>query len=394
MKKILSLLLFAVCTITLPGQVPDLPLLKVFDKAYRIAPQQNFLLSPWGIQQCFGMIAGGAGQISAEELSQTLGLDQHNMMELQQAHQSLSNCSKELNNFNAVFFDQQYTLQQQFINNSVRHCNGRFYGVDFRHKDKCLMQINDIVKRESRGQFEQLFTPETLANKPAMVIMNVFYFKDHWQNCFKKYNTRPELFTIPDYTSKNSQPDHVQIKMMNDSRFVPYCNDGTIHGITLSYQNRRFKLLLLTAVDLHTPLSVVTAALARHGLDYFLNKSSSKNKTVIKIPQLNLSGNLDLNELLTPLGMKTIFDPQLGDLTGIAEGKTLYIDKARQLLKLKLDENGTEAAAVTYALPKAASAPPRKEKFNFFYADHPFVLVLFDTTTRAIILAGIVVDPR
>ena len=65
MKKLIFALV-TVCGIALSAQIPDKPLLKVFDAAYRQDPGSNVLLSPWGIQECFGMVYGGAGKISGK----------------------------------------------------------------------------------------------------------------------------------------------------------------------------------------------------------------------------------------------------------------------------------------------------------------------------------------
>jgi serpin B len=150
---------------------------------------------------------------------------------------------------------------------------------------------------------------------------------------------------------------------------------------------------VLTTQNALEPVSSVTAQLAGKGVQYFVKNSSSANKTIIKLPRLKLSGELDLRKLFASSGMKNIFDPQIGGLYNMVEKRVLYISQAKQLVKLNLDENGTEVAAVTYAIAKCASAPPGVVKYNHFYADHPFVLVLFDSQTNAILLAGVIVDP-
>ena len=180
---------------------------------------------------------------------------------------------------------------------------------------------------------------------------------------------------------------------MNDSRYLPYYNDGKVHGILLDYADRRFKLLVLTTLNALEPVSSVTALLAREGVQKIMRDCSCKNKTIIKLPRLKLSGEVDLRNLLGKTGMKIIFDPQLGDLDKIMQKKVLYISQAKQLVKFNLDEVGTEVSAVTYAIAECASAPPGAIKYNRFYADHPFVLVLFDSQTNAILLAGKVVSP-
>ena len=74
MKKLL--LTFAVIfAITLAAQVPDKPLLKVFDAAHRSNPRQNIMLSPWGIQQCFGMLVGWTPILASAQLDAVLGLN-------------------------------------------------------------------------------------------------------------------------------------------------------------------------------------------------------------------------------------------------------------------------------------------------------------------------------
>ena len=391
MKKFagISLILFAAAVLS--AQVPDRALLKVFDAASRQTPTENVLLSPWGIQQCFGMVCGGAGPESSAELDRVLELDCKTVKELQSAAGSLKNSKANFNSFNAVLFDGKYQLRENFIRYAVNNCEGKLYRVDFARKAECAKLLNDIVRRESRNMFDKVFTPQTLNGDPAMVLLNVLYFKDSWDLEFRKDSTRKELFSIP---SRGFEAlSHKKVDMMNDSRYLPYYNDGKVHGILLDYADRRFKLLVLTTLNALEPVSSVTALLAREGVQKIVRDCSSKNKTIIKLPRLKLSGEVDLRNLLGKTGMKIIFDPQLGDLDKIMQKKVLYISQAKQLVKLNLDEVGTEVSAVTYAIAKCTSAPPGAIKYNRFYADHPFVLVLFDSQTNAILLAGKVVSP-
>ena len=391
MKKFAGILLL-LCVGLLPAQVSNNALLKVFDAAFRQTPNKNLLLSPWGIQQCFGMVYGGAGQVSAAELERVLGINAQAVRELQSAAQSLKNTAAKFNSFNAILFSSKYVLQKSFIKYAMNECGGKLYRVDFARKDECVKLLNDIVRRETFNMFDNVFTPQPLSGDPVMVLLNVLYFKARWMNDFDKESTRKERFSIP---AKGFEAlTHKQVDMMNDSRYLPYYNDGKVHGIILDYADRRFKLLLLTTLNALKPVSEVTSLLAEKGIQYFVKKSSSGNKTIIKLPKLKISGEVDLKDLFGQLGMKNIFDPQIGDLGRMVEQKVLYISKAKQLVKLNLDENGTEVAAVTYAVAECASAPPGFVQYNRFYADHPFAAVLFDSKTNAVLLAGVIVDPE
>ena len=391
MKKFI--LTFAVIfAITLAAQVPDKPLLKVFDAAYCSNPRQNIMLSPWGIQQCFGMLTGWAPKLHSAQLNNVLALNSQDRHDLRNARLALQKTQAEFNSFNAVLFDRQYTLKQPFIQDVNYFFGGKMYRLDLTRKKECAMVLNGIIKRESHNMFDNVFAPQDFANDPMMILLNVLYFKANWFNSFEEHLTKKERFMTP-AASNFEAIHHSRVDMMNDEKYVPYYNDGTIHGIILDYADDRFKMLVLTTVKMPSSLKTVTGNLARKGLQHFIRNSSDHNKTIIKLPKLKLESRLDLKSLLSSIGLTSIFDPR-GSLRMIQNSDDVYIDSARQVVKLSLDETGTEVAAVTIALPKAAAIRPQAVKYNKFYADHPFVLVLFDSQTQAILLTAAIVHPE
>ena len=392
MKK-LYLTFALIFAITLAAQVPDKPLLKVFDAAYCSKPRQNIMLSPWGIQQCFGMLTGWAPKLHSDQLNNVLALNIQDRHDLRNARLALQKTQAEFNSFNAVLFDRQYTLKQPFIQDVNYFFGGKMYRLDLTRKKECAMVLNGIIKRESRNMFDNVFAPQDFANDPMMILLNVLYFKANWFNSFEEHLTKKERFMTP-AASNFEAIHHSYVDMMNDEKYVPYYNDGTIYGIVLDYADDRFKMLVLTTVKMPSSLKTVTGNLARKGLQHFIRNSSDHNKTIIKLPKLKLESRLDLKSLLSSVGLTSIFDPRQGSLRMIQNSDAVYIDGARQVVKLSLDETGTEVAAVTIALPKAEAIRPQAVKYNKFYADHPFVLVLFDSQTQAILLTAAIVHPE
>ena len=391
MKKLI-LTFIAICSVSLAAQVPDKPLLKFFDAAYRSNPRQNIMLSPWGIQQCFGMLTGWAPKLHSSQLNAVLGLYSQDRHDLRNARLALQKTQAEFNSFNAVLFDRQYTLKQPFIQDVNYFFGGKMYRLDLTRKKECAMVLNGIIKRESRNMFDNVFAPQDFANDPMMILLNVLYFKANWFNSFEEHLTKKERFMTP-AASNFEAIHHSRVDMMNDEKYVPYYNDGIIHGIILDYADDRFKMLVLTTVKTPSSLKTVTGNLARKGVQHFIRNSSDHNKTIIKLPKLKLESRLDLKSLLSSIGLTSIFDPR-GSLRMIQNSDAVYIDSARQVVKLSLDETGTEVAAVTIAIPKAAAIRPQAVKCNKFYADHPFVLVLFDSQTQAILLTAAIVHPE
>ena len=88
MKKLI-LTFIAICSVSLTAQVPDKPLLKVFDAAYRSNPRQNIMLSPWGIQQCFGMLTGWAPKLHSDQLNNVLALNSQDRHDLRNARDNV-----------------------------------------------------------------------------------------------------------------------------------------------------------------------------------------------------------------------------------------------------------------------------------------------------------------
>ena len=180
---------------------------------------------------------------------------------------------------------------------------------------------------------------------------------------------------------------------MNDTRHLPYYEDKELHGIILTFRNRRFKLLALKPKNPALPLSRAAAVLAEKGIRHFTHSSSDLHKTHIKLPKLQLAGETDLKELFCSAGMKSLFSSAGGGLTEMVTNRPLFISSAKQLVKLDINEKSAKVAAVTYAAVAKSAPPVIEEKENYFYADHPFILVLFDNKTNAVLLTASIVDP-
>ena len=389
MPKKLLLLPALCCLIGSAAQTPEYPLFKLLHQAAEINADSNTILSPWGLQQCYGMVYAGAGQKSKKELEELLGINASSSEKFRQDAQSLKKTTASLNSFCAIAVEKQYKIQQNFLRQTKQNFNGHFFQFDLSSKADSAAALNSIARKETRGMFPEPFSPQILENSPAMILMNLLYFQSNWQKPFKKSSTRKQTFTAF-FQGKEKK---YSVQMMNDTQQIPYYNDGIIHGITLNYEDPRFKMLILTTVNKQDPVLTITRSLAQKGLFHFIKNSSDENETIIKLPKLDLNSDTDLKNLFCKLGASTPFRPLPADLTGMIENKALYIDQSRQMVKLILNEDGTEAAAVTFAAIAVGCAMQPVKTYNHFHADHPFVLLLFDNTTGAVLLSGIICRP-
>ncbi len=137
-------------------------------------------------------------------------------------------------------------------------------------------------------------------------------------------------------------------------------------------------------------LDAVEKALTAAVLDGWLAKSERRD-VILSLPKFRSEASLDLARPLAGLGMKAAFGPS-ADFSGIAEGVPLWISQVIHRAVVRVDEEGTEAAAAT-ALPAGATERPATKPPVEFRADHPFLYAIQDLRTGAILFLGHVVDP-
>ena len=387
MKKLAALLFMGVAASLAGGATSEQLLFKVLETARRNGPG-NVLISPFGIRQCYGMISPGAGPVTGADLKKVLGLEPAGLPDMLKKVRSLRQAKAEtkFSSFNTVVVDKRYTLKPAYRTAVEKQCEGTIRQADLKKAAESAEMLNKLIAQQSNGLFTNAFDKADLKNEPAVVLLNVLYFKARWAMTFKKEGTEKRPFTLADGKKK-------EVDMMHAKWFVPYYNDGKVHGIVLDYKDRRFKMFFLMPVDAKTPLSAVTELLASQGVPALMAKATQERKTAIRLPKLKLQCSVDLVELLRKAGMTAIFDPDRGAIVNMVERFPLYIGKSKQVVKLTLDENGTEAAAATYAIGMVGAAFGPPPKTNTFHADRPFVLVLTDTETQTDLLSAVVMEP-
>jgi serpin B len=118
-------------------------------------------------------------------------------------------------------------------------------------------------------------------------------------------------------------------------------------------------------------------------------------KAEVYFPKFDFQANNDLKEILKMMGMVLPFEEERADFSQmiVAPEGNVFISKIFQNARIIVDEEGTEAAAVTAIEMEATSARPEPDEPIVFKCDRPFVLVIKDSVTGANLFMGIVNDP-
>lgn len=240
--------------------------------------------------------------------------------------------------------------------------------------------INTWIDKRTEGLIPTLVTPDAFNADSRLTLVNALYMKAQWQTPFQHEATSDEPFTLADGTAVD----------------VPTMHSGSQHGDV--YQGKDFVAVALPYAydELSMTLIVpsagsyadVEAALGQPMLDT-IDAGATSSEYRLALPKFTTETTTDLGDVIkNKMGVDGLFGTV--GLDGI--GPKLLVSGAVHATKVIVDEDGTEAAAATAIMVGTTSAPadPPLE----IRADHPFLYVIRDSSTGAVLFVGRVLDPR
>jgi serine protease inhibitor len=237
-----------------------------------------------------------------------------------------------------------------------------------------LKRINGWVAVKTKDLIPVLL--DELPAQPGLVALDALYFKDRWKRQFEAGETSARQFHSaggPDRTVQMMVSPEASWRFRKDEQFI---------AVDLGYQTDRFSLTIVTSRDKPLPASGFDAVHSWLGGEGFHELQGQ-----VQLPKLALSGSHDLLGILDALGLAPArLQPKA--LAGFSDGE-LAISKVVQRVALKIDEQGTEAAAATgiVALRSLAAG-----EYVQMIVDKPFLFALRDAVSGLVLLSGYVAD--
>ena len=251
-----------------------------------------------------------------------------------------------------------------------------FFGAEIAALDfnspQAIATINDWVNTNTNGKIEKIV--EIINPLTMLFLINAIYFKGNWQDEFDKAMTRPGIFHLANGNQK-------QVQMMRREGEYPYFRGENFEATSLPYGDGRLGMYIF----LPNPDS---------NINEFLEKLNTENwkgwisqfrdrEHDMMLPRFKLEYEVKLNDTLKALGMEVAFSGG-ADFSGM--GQNLFISEVRHKTFVEVNEEGTEAAAVTVVIPDA-SGPP------VFRVDRSFFFTIYDAETETILFMGTVTEP-
>lgn len=362
---------------------------------------KNTFMSSLSMSIAFQMLINGADGNTRDELAKVFELgttsttDLNKMNKLMIARLNQPSPETTINVANSLWFDKsRITVNKDFQDNLTNYYDAESKELDFSKKESAEL-INKWCSDKTNGKIPSVLDPNQPIEEIAYLI-NALYFKSSWKRKFEKNLSREYDFNLDNGTKK-------KVTFMNDfrdlrvfSNRVTYKDGKYIEtsnkfiAVDLPYGKDEKVSMYIFLPDVTSSLSNFYKELTPENLDNWFKKFSY-TQGYIALPKFKMNTDLNLVESLNNMGIKDSFDSNKADFKkmGVSNGN-IYITKAFQKAFVDVNEEGTEAAAVTVIAGGTTSSSP---SFSFT-ADRPFFFVIRDNETGLNLFMGAVNDPE
>jgi len=218
----------------------------------------------------------------------------------------------------------------------------------------------------------------------VMYLINAIYFKGAWTYRFETKNTEKATFYLTDGTP-------YQTDFMNMKERFRYMKNDLLSAVEMPYGKGDFSMMVLLPNEGKTYNDVISNLNSENWTSW-TSKLDSTN-VFVNLPKFKFSYKKTLNQDLVNLGMGIAFDPSNADFTGINEAGQLYISFVLHKSFVEVNEEGTEAAAVTVVGVSLTSVGPAEPVYVNFNVNKPFIFAIKENSTNSILFMGLVKKP-
>ncbi|MCG3157646.1 MAG: hypothetical protein DKINENOH_04282 [bacterium] len=349
--------------------------LQLFREVVQQRPGENLFLSPLSVAMALGMTLNGANGETYEAMQNTLELAGLSQEEINQSYQSLIALLMQLDPrvefqiANSIWHRQEMAFEPEFLKRNQTYFNALVSGVDF-SAPATLNLINTWVSDNTHGRIPKII--DEIKPEHVMFLINAIYFKGIWTYRFDPAQTKDDWFI----TASGARQ---ACKMMHQKATLRYFANQTVQAIDLPYGDAGFSMTILLphhGVSLDSLITSISSEIWSDWMTGF-----TKHEMRLALPRFRLTFDITLNEILRSMGMAIAFT-DAADFTAMYQAGDLLISEVKHKTFVEVDEEGTEAAAVTSVGVAVRSVPPSLR------IDRPFLFAIRDSHSQTILFIG------
>jgi serine protease inhibitor len=342
---------------------------------------ENPLISPASAYFALAMVANGASKNTKKAFEDVLGMsiDELNI-----------SCKKLLKNLqvtkgdtilniaDSIWAKKGFPIQTNFVEQLKSYYDAKIYLEDLTLEDT-KNKINSWVANKT-NQLIPILLDEPLSDETIMLLINTIYMKAKWEQEFSANDTYDRVFYKEDGSN-------LKVPFLNSSKTRKYFSDNNTEGILLPYNDEKLVFVALRPTNGEKVNEFAKGLTADSFKDY--QKSAKNMKVKFAMPKFTLDYTLIMNDILCDMGLSVAFDYRKADFSKIANN--LFISKVLQKTKIEVNEQGTEAAAVTSI--ELSECSYIEEEVEFIL-DSPYVYAIIDKESGLPLFIGIMNNPK
>ncbi len=377
---------------------------------------KSLLVSPASISAAFALTYAGAKGDTAQHLAKIIGYPTTPALfgEVYREWVGVLKGQKDQDGFelalaNQVWGQEGFGWLEEFKANLSNNFGAKFLTKDFTNSANHPViagEVNDFASENTNGKINQVITADDLETDTVTLLANALYFQGDWTHPFQNPGEdfdRTGAFTKPD----GSTSDVTYMDFGEAVRGIPYFENDSLQAIELAYQSSNpdkqivMDILLpregLGLADMIKSFDKKAFAKVLKGLE---ESDKEPHKTMVRIPKWTFRPEtVKLANVLKSMGLNLPFEeynPVTGsgaDFSRMNGKRNIFLDQVFHKTFIKVDETGTEAAAVTVIGGMRATSVELPVATYSFVAKRPFIYVIRDKISGSILFIGKMLDP-
>lgn len=364
--------------------------LEIFQKIRKNSDEENIMISPLSISVALAMAYNGADGDTKTEMEKTIKLFGLTPEEINASYKQLIAALQSVDEkvvfelANAIFYKEGFAVKPDFLEINMKNYDAEVSSLDF-NSPSAVETINNWVATKTHDKILKIIDQLNPADR--MVLLNAVYFNGIWTTEFEKEGTK-----LRNFTKKNGET--VEIPMMNKEDKLEYTTNSLFEAVKLPYGNGQYNMIVILPAENKNSQNVIDV-LSAENLTKWEKEFKTEDHVVVTMPRFKFSFETSLKEVLIEMGMNEAFSENSADFSKITGKKDLFISSIRHKSFIDVNENGTEAAAVTsITFTNTSAGPGETIQKIYFTVDKPFVFAITEKDTGAILFMGEVQNPE
>ena len=346
-------------------------------------PNENVIVSPLSLTEVLVMLSNGAKGETLNQINALLGTKD---IPLEEQNSAISAINQYLISAdsktsvaiaNSQWIDDDLKVKDEYVQTNAKWLNAETRNQDLATA-KTMNDINSWCDKNTKGCIKKILD-QPLSENCRLGLINALYFKGMWAEKFNKDQTREEDFT--NYDGAKSK-----VKMMHQTEIFLAYEGKDVDMAEFDYGNGRFCMDVILPHEGKKLDECLKEFSSSTFFEYV--KESRERDVIVSMPRMEIDFNTSLIQPLIDMGMKNAFMGGLADFSGISDYDKLFIDKFIQATYIKVDEEGTEAAAVTAAFFNKNSAADQEPSPLIFNMNRPFAFIIREKDSNTILFMG------